>query len=444
MRIIYTRTIIILALCSVLLYGCNPISNTGPNTPNNLNQDEMVRLTIMHNWVGQDGKAIAMRKILNDFREAHPNLRLVEEGLPTDQFKERLFTVAAANEMPDIFVLFPDSTTKHFVNGDLLMPINSFLNNRPEWRDRFLPGSFDDFTVDGNIYSVPMNLAPSSFIYYNQQLFHEYDVKVPTTWEELLEAIEIFNENGITPIALGNKSTWVVQSTIFSTLLNRVVGTEWMLDLMDPDGTNFTDPEFIRALTMLKDLQLVGAFQSGFDRIDDIQMMQLYFAGESAMFINGGWAASNIVNNAPQNILDHTRITVLPQVKGGSTNIKTTSGLVGTGMGINKKLRGVERDLVFELFYALAGPEGQRATLNSSTLVSYDIEIDEELADPLFVELHELMQSLSLTPVLDGMLNVATWQALNSGLDKLLLGAEPQDIAEQLQKVLQASYNHTY
>src|SRR5690606_18795778 len=163
-----------------------------------------------------------MRQLLDDFRAAHPEIELEDEGLPTDGLKTRLRTVAAANEMPDLFVMWPDAMTKEFVKGDLLQPINEFIDSKPEWKDNFIPNALDGFTVDGGIYAVPMNLAPTSFIYYNQAIFDEHGVKVPTTWAELETAIQQFNEKGVIPIALGNKANWVAQSTIFSAIADRV------------------------------------------------------------------------------------------------------------------------------------------------------------------------------------------------------------------------------
>lgn len=93
--------------------------------------------------------------------------------------KTRLKTVAAANEMPDLFVMWPDAMTKEFVSGNLLQPINEFLDSKPEWKNNFIPGAFDGYTVDNKVYSVPMNLSPTSFIYYNKAILDQYHVSVP-------------------------------------------------------------------------------------------------------------------------------------------------------------------------------------------------------------------------------------------------------------------------
>lgn len=428
----WSKTAGIAALSTALavLSACGDSSADSNNSGGSVDQ---ITLSVWHNWTGQDAKAVAMREILDNFQAENPHIKLEAEGLATDGLKTRLRTVAAANEMPDLFVMWPDAMTKEFVGGNLLQPINEFLDSKPEWRDNFIENALDGYTVDGNIYSVPMNLAPTSFIYYNEAIFEEHGVKVPETWDELLTAIDTFNDNGITPIALGNKANWFVQSTIFSVIADRVTGTDWFLKAVEQDGASFTDPQFIRALEVLQELGERNAFQSGFNSIDENQMVQMYFQGQAAMFISGGWAMASVVANAPEDILNQTRIAILPPVEGGEGEARSTSGVVGTGMGVSAKLEGARKEAALELLYALSGPAGQQATLNSSTLVSYNIPLDESKAHPLFVELYQLMQDVKISPVYDSKLSSAAVEVINNGLQELLSGGDPEAIAKRIQ-----------
>lgn len=411
----------------------NTSSTTKSSESESTKSNEKVKLTIANNWSGQDAKAVAMRKILEDFQNENQDIELEIEALATDALKTRLRTAAAADEMPDLFVMWPGAMTKEFVEGDLLQPINDFLDSQPDWKNNFIENALVDFTFEGNVYTVPMNLAPSSLVYYNEQLFEQYNVKVPTTWDELLQAVETFNNNDIIPIALGNKANWVAQSTTFSTIGNRITGTEWFLKAVEQDGASFTDPQFIEALKIYQQLGEANAYQEGFNSIDENQMVQLYTQGKAAMFINGGWAVANLVNTAPEEILNVTGITILPTIEGGIGEPGTTAGVVGTGLGVNKKLTGAKKEAAMKLFYALAGPEGQKATLESSTLVSYNIQLDATKANPLFVKLTELMKNTKIVPVYDSKLSSAAVEVINNGLQELLMGGDPAEIAKRIQ-----------
>jgi len=428
------KSAIALTLVSVMLFLTSCGSNNSAGGENSgAKSSDKVSLTLWHNWAGQDAKAIAMRKIIEDFQSSHPDIEIKAEGLPTDGLKTRLRTVAAADEMPDLFVMWPDVMTKEFVNGGLIQPVDDYLNSKPEWKNNFIENALDGYTVDGKIYSAPMNLAVSSVLYYNQEIFDQHNVQVPKTWDELLAVIEVFNKAGVTPIAMGNKANWFSQSTIFSTVADRVTGSEWFLKAASQDGAAFTDPQFIEALKKMQELGQVNAFQKGFNSIDENQMAQLYFQGKAAMFISGGWAMANVVQNAPENILNATHVTIIPSIEGGAGEVQSTSGVVGTGLAISSKLSGAKKDAALEILYAFAGPEGQKATLGSSTLVSYNVPLDESTASPLFVELYNLMKDVKISPVYDAKLSSAATEVTNNGLQELLEGGNPEDIAKKIQ-----------
>jgi len=75
---------------------------------------------------------------------------------------------------------------------------------------------------------------------------------------------------------MGNKSNVPVGSTLFSTLADRVTGTEWFGGLATGQS-KFTDPVFVEALNKLKELKDIGAFNADLNSIDEGQRDPLYF-----------------------------------------------------------------------------------------------------------------------------------------------------------------------
>lgn len=426
---------------SLALTGCG--SNDGNNAagsnnakPTEANGDkpaEKVKLSVWHNYTGDDGRATTMRAVLDEFQKAHPNVELDVQGIPPDGYRTRLKTVAAANEMPDLFVMWPGVMTKEFQAGDLIQPINELLDQKTEWRDGFLPGSFDGFTIDSNIYSAPMALSPTSILFYNKSILDANGLQPPTTWDEMLNAVDVLKSKKITPIALGNKAAWVAQSSILSSLADRVTGTEWFLKAAAQDGAKFTDPEFVQALTYLKQLGDAGAFQQGFNSLDNTQMEQYFAQGKAAMMIDGGWALTNLAANASPEALAQMGATVLPAMPNGKGDPNTLSGVVGTGLGMAKGVTGAKKEAAYELIYAMAGPDAQKRVLESNQLVSYKVELDKSKVSPIFAEVYELVNRVNRTPVYDGILASATADEVNNGLQELLMGGKPEAIAKKIQ-----------
>ncbi|MEW9702043.1 extracellular solute-binding protein [Paenibacillus sp. SI8] len=427
------------ALSLSLLAGCGAKEEAGhtttttPKATDAAKPGEKIKLSIWHNYTGEDLRAKTMRAFMDQYKKDHPNVELDVQGIPPDGYRPRLKTVAAANEMPDLFVMWPGVMTKEFVGGDLIQPINDLLDSKPDWKNGFLPGSFDDFTIDGKTYSAPMALSPTSILYYNKEIFNKYNVQPPKTWDDLMNLVGTFKKNNVTPIALGNKAAWVAQSSILSSLADRVTGTEWFLKAVDQNGAKFTDPEFVQALTYLQQLGKAGAFQEGFNSIDNTQMEQMFAQGKSAMMIDGGWALTNLAANASKEALANMAVTVLPSVPNGKGDPNTLSGVVGTGLGMSKKVTGAQKAAAQELIYALAGPEAQKAILDSNNLVSYKAELDTTKVSSIFAEVYKMMGNVKRTPVYDGRLSSASADVVNNGLQELLMGGKPEDIAKKIQ-----------
>lgn len=402
-------------------------SGTGAKAP------EKVKLSLWHNYTGDDLRAKTMRETIDTFKKNNPNIELDVQAIPPDGYRARLKTVAAANEMPDLFVMWPGAMTKEFVGGDLIQPINSLLDSKPEWKNGFMPNSFTEFTIDGKTYSAPMALSPTSLLFYNKTLFDKYNVQPPKTWDDLLKLVDTFKKEKITPIALGNKAAWVAQSSILSSLADRVTGTDWFLKAVDGNGAKFTDPEFVQALTYLQQLSKAGAFQEGFNSIDNTQMEQMFAQGKAAMMIDGGWALTNLAANASKEALDGMRVTVLPSVPGGKGDPNSLSGVVGTGLGLSKKVEGARKDAAYQLIYAMASPEVQKKTLEGNQLVSYKVDLDPSKVTSIFAEVYKLLGTVKMTPVYDGRLSSAAADVVNNGLQELLMGGKPEDIAKKIQ-----------
>lgn len=423
-----------------LLAGCGSngtkegaAGTTAPKSTDAGKPAEKVKLSIWHNYTGEDLRAKTMREYMEKFKKDHPNVELDIQGIPPDGYRPRLKTVAAANEMPDLFVMWPGVMTKEFVGGDLIQPINELLDSKTEWKNGFMPGSFDDFTISGKTYSAPMALSPTSILYYNKEIFNKFNVQPPKTWDDLMKLVDTFKKNNVTPIALGNKAAWVAQSSILSSLADRVTGTEWFLKAVDQNGAKFTDPEFVQALTYLGQLGKAGAFQEGFNSIDNTQMEQMFAQGKAAMMIDGGWALPNLASNTSKEALANMAVTVLPSVPNGKGDPNSLSGVVGTGLGMSKKVTGAQKAAAYELIYALSGPEAQKAILESNQLVSYKVDLDTTKVSSLFAEVYKMMNTVKKTPVYDGKLSSASADVVNNGLQELLMGGKPEDIAKKIQ-----------
>ena len=65
------------------------------------------------------------------------------------------------------------------------------------------------YDADGNMYVFPYAGDEYVLWYYNKALFAENNLEVPTTYDELLNCIKVFNDNGIVPLAIFGQEGWI-------------------------------------------------------------------------------------------------------------------------------------------------------------------------------------------------------------------------------------------
>ena len=229
--------------------------------------DEPITLTLMDQFVEGEGMTEAFRARLEVFKQEHPNVTIEEETLNTADMGTKVQTLAAADELPDIFQM-KGQMAKSFVENGYVMDLTDILSENSEWVDGFRDGVFSNFEIGDGTYAVPYQVT-NTFVFYNSALFEQAGItEFPTTWDGLIEACEKLSAAGITPIELGNSPLWPAESVIMSTLGNRCTGDEWYQSLRNNTGSKFTDEEFVLSLQSLYDLAATGAFNSDVNSID--------------------------------------------------------------------------------------------------------------------------------------------------------------------------------
>ncbi|MEF3329733.1 extracellular solute-binding protein [Oceanobacillus oncorhynchi] len=416
----------------LFLAGCG---GSGENIESSGSSDsDKIKLSIWHNFAGDDFRAAEVREMIEKFEEEHPNIQIDEQAIPVDGYRQRVSTVAAADELPDVFLTYAGSFTDELQKSDLVQPITPLFEENPEWKDSFLEGALDPYDYDGELYSAPVAMSSTSFLYYNKELFEENNLEVPETWDEFIETIDFFNEQGITPLAMGNKAPWVAQSTTFGVIADRVTGTEWFMDAVNQDGASFTDPVFIDALSHFKELVDHNAYPEGANSLDNTQAEQYFAQGEAAMMVNGSWTISSLSVSVSEDVLENIGITTLPAIEGGEGEGNTITGGPGGGYLLNSKAEGATKDAALELIYHLSNEEAQKAIAESNSMVMYDLELDENAVNPLFYEAYNLVRDANFAPVYDIHLTSAGGEAVNNGLQEIMLGGDIEKIAENIQR----------
>ncbi|MDR0267689.1 extracellular solute-binding protein [Paenibacillus sp.] len=238
-----------------------------------------------------DPKNKLMNKLVKQYEADHPNIKIELDSLNTDQQKLKLKTQAASKEVPDITVVNPAAQMQPFVEAKLLAPLNDMLDQNG-LKDTFQDGLLNWYSFDGNTYALPdgNNIA---VVYYNKELFDQAGVKVPTTFEEMLDVVKTLKSKGIQPMAIGEKDSWTGSFLFMNMLLRTNNGPGFLKDVLDKKKT-FEDPAFTEAVDTFQSLVQAGAFQEGATSFDYNAGENLFKTGKVAMYFMGTWATGGI------------------------------------------------------------------------------------------------------------------------------------------------------
>jgi len=277
--------------------GASPNASSGgsPSASSQASEPAKENITITFQNIypdPTDPKYIMLHKLVDQYQNEHPNIKIELDSLNTDQQKLKLKTQAASKEVPDITIVNPAAQMQPFVDADLFEPLNDMVEKNG-LKDTFQSGLLDAYTFNGKLYALPdgNNIA---VVYYNKSLFQQAGIaNPPSTFEELVDDVKTLKAKGITPIAIGEKDSWTGSFLFMNILLRTNNGPGFLKDVLDGKKT-FNDPAFLDAVNAFQDLVQAGAFQEGATSFDYNAGENLFKTGKSAMYFMGSWATGGI------------------------------------------------------------------------------------------------------------------------------------------------------
>lgn len=417
--------------------GENSSEAGGDSSASEGGSDEAVTLTFSHFHLEDDrensGEANAFLTMLEEFQEENPNITLELSAMYQADYATKIQAQATAGEMPDLFFV-KGSWVTNFLKNNILLDLTEDLDAY-EHKDSYREGIFDAASRDGKVYALPIQVAVTSVVYYNADLWSQagYD-SFPTTWEDIYSADKKFDEMGIYTVALGNKDKWPAESSILSALGDRYTGPEWTQSIIDNDGeAKFTDQEFVDALAALQDMTVL--FNEDYNTITNNQADDYYCNGEAVTLIEGQWNVAYLQANATEEVLANTKVALIPAVDGGKGEAQSTSGGCGWYMGANSNLTDAKRDAAIKLLFKTCGYEYSEFFVENYGLdAPCIIDVDLSSFDQLTQDYMALTTQTSLTPIYDILMEGAVIDVMNSGIQDLFNGAmSPEDLAAAIQ-----------
>jgi len=380
-----------------------------------LAEGEKITLKIYAQYADDDTK-VPYDYAVEKLAEAYPNVEL-ELIIQAQDDGATLLSLAASNQLPDIYQTGSGifSTLRQ---SNQMMVLNDvaektgFADKVYETCKEFL------YSDDGNIYAFPYAGHEYVLLYVNTALFEQYELEVPTTFEELKACAEVFNANGIVPLALFAQEGWNAAA------MYDIVATRYNaggIKALDNGTAKITDEAYVKAAEVVADLAKAGVFQTGATSTNYDQASEMFLTGKAAMFINGQW----YIPDAEKALGENAIWVAYPSVDEASFEASKTafagSGSV-SGYAVNPDSPNAELAAEVASFISEKYCEA-KITLRSSPLVALDVGMTNDELPKMMQELVATIPTMTSTTAFTwGLTNATFTEAIGTWSQALISG----------------------
>lgn len=410
-------------------------------------------LSLMHYSTSEEsegnGGSDGFRSVIAEWEKGHSDITINQSVLSNDDYKTQIATQAAADDLPDVFLL-QGMNTKAWAEQGLILDMTDIIKESPYY-DSYNTDFFTPFTTEGKTYGLPvLTTGTCTVVVYDKQAWKDAGFDAfPDNWEDVKKADEYFKENGYSEsIAFGNGGKWQINSCFLSVIGDRYTGGDWFQSIVDKGGASFTDKEFVDALAFTQDIFASGIFNEDFNAIGNEDAREYYISGDAPAYICGNWDVSYIqatLKEEDPELYENTGFAVLPQPEGaeGATNSQNIG--LGYAVAINSKLADDPDKLAAAIDFAeyVTGPSfakyvGENYALQGLTQVDVDLSGFDQFTQDFY---NYSYTDTETCEIYDSYVNSAVWEVLNTEVQSMLNGdTTPEDVAKKTQDAYAKNY----
>ncbi len=258
-------------------------------------------IKILSMWAEDNDNGILINSIANRYKEeVNPNFDFEYELVSADNLQMKIATLAASNDLPDIFVYESGTPLKELVEAGKVLNVGQALKDLDAYS--YLNPSavslLESLAETDGLYDLPLGLNIEGF-WYNKALFEDAGVEAPTTWDEFEAVLAKLHEAGIQPLSCGAGDKWGA-TRLVNAYTVRLLGADAMTQAAN-GKTNYTDEAYVAGAAKVQEWADKGYFGEGVTTVDMNTAGTMLTSGQAAIFYNGSWFASNL-NDASYNL----------------------------------------------------------------------------------------------------------------------------------------------
>jgi multiple sugar transport system substrate-binding protein len=273
MKKIQSLVAIMLCMCMIfLLTACSSqkTTQTGP--------DGKVVVDFWNPFTGPDGKY--MQKMVEEFNEKNKGkIEVKVQIFPGAEYYDKLRTAVQSGQGPDVIIMHADQIPS-MVRGKVVKDIGKLVDELGFKGEDYIQSGWQAGEYKSKRYGIALDVHPL-VLYYNKDLVKKYDLKVPTTYAELIENGKKATQDGNYGFAMA--TVWPAHLIFRTAMLQN--GSE----LVSVDGTkSLVNSEVgLKAFDLINDLSV--KYQIAPEKLPRDGHINLFKQGKVAFMVDGIW-----------------------------------------------------------------------------------------------------------------------------------------------------------
>ncbi len=306
-----TFTIVVLVLLITMLAGCSPKATptkvptqakatVAPKPtatkapaqakPTKAPASKKVTLTV---WSWRTEDVDAYNQIFKVYEKEHPGVTVKFVAFVNTDYNNILATGLTGKSGPDVVQLRAYGGLQPLIEAGQLVPLDGKVKTLSNFTPAILKGATG--VSDGHIYGVPFGIQAVA-AYYNKAIFKKLGLSEPKTWDEFMSVLKALKKAGYIPLSVPAKDTWMLPIIHDAVGAPRYGGPEFEKKVLAGE-TNFTDPNYVASIQLVKDLQPYMP-----DNVVGVSYQDsrtLFITQRAAIFIGGSFEVGFWRNQAP-------------------------------------------------------------------------------------------------------------------------------------------------
>ncbi|MGK5531255.1 ABC transporter substrate-binding protein [Streptomyces sp. URMC 129] len=383
-------------------------------------------LRLWHYEDPEGALGVAWDAAIEEFERTHPGVTVEFEQKTFDQIQQTSGMILNSDEAPDIMEYNKGNATAGLLSSQGLLTDLTQVAQERGWTDLIgenlsAAARYDEHGHMGGDtwYGVP-NYGEYVLMYYNQDMFDEYGIEVPTDAASFEAALQEFVDAGVTPIAnAGNDHP--AEHWLYLLALSQA-DEQWVRDYQFFEGdVDFHDEQWTYAAETYADWLDRGYFDRESVGLVGTDMTENFVSGENPILVGGNWWYGGFVND----IQDFTWGAV------PYPGSEMTLGSAGNLWVVPE--RSQNKELAYDFIEITMSPEIQALIGNEGNIpVSVDAqEIEDERARGVVTGFQELQENNGLALYPDWPVP-GYYDTFVASVQNLMNGASPDDVLDEL------------